>query len=295
MESFIFDQKVLKYLISFVVFSGHCLTFCSGANVLIFVGLGEGSHFLASAAIGRELAQRGHNITALVSNAYSHRALDPRFSPLFHFEVFVHSRPLEEVYDTMEWVARASASGHFMWEMLTNFPDARSIEFSDCDAVFQNESLMERLVATDFDVVIADPMFCCGLLLAHHLQAKVVITSPLAWNADIGKLVGNPTNPAWIPSAGTGFPTRMTFLQRLLNVILSGAFAPSRFIVPILEEFKTQRGLVPGYSMVELYQRADLVLVQTDFAVEAPIPLMPNIVPVGGLTTRPADPLPQAR
>eukprot|EP00057_Strongylocentrotus_purpuratus_P028564 XP_011683038.1 PREDICTED: UDP-glucuronosyltransferase 2C1-like [Strongylocentrotus purpuratus] len=45
--------------------------------------------------------------------------------------------------------------------------------------------------------------------------------------------------------------------------------------------------------MVELYQRADLVLVQTDFAVEAPIPLMPNIVPVGGLTTRPADPLPQ--
>ena len=63
--------------------------------------------------------------------------------------------------------------------------------------------------------------------------------------------------------------------------------------VPVYEKYKKQRGLFPDVSLVEMYDQSDLYLVNNDVALEFPAPLSPKVIPIGGISAKPAKPLEQ--
>ena len=76
----------------------HMAITASAENVLISASLGEGSHYFVGKTIGKYLAKQGHNVTALLSNAYAYRAKNLDDSEL-NFIIFNHSVPPESVLE----------------------------------------------------------------------------------------------------------------------------------------------------------------------------------------------------
>eukprot|EP00057_Strongylocentrotus_purpuratus_P021036 XP_011675510.1 PREDICTED: UDP-glucuronosyltransferase 2A3-like [Strongylocentrotus purpuratus] len=95
------------------------------------------------------------------------------------------------------------------------------------------------------------------------------------------------------PAPLTSFTSDMTFLQRFRNTVtyLFFVFWGNKMMINV---FST--GLADEYDLdprlkSTISNHVDLFLINSDFSVEFPFAMMPNIIPVGGLTTRSAEAL----
>ena len=119
----------------------------------------------------------------------------------------------------------------------------------------------------------------------HHLQWT------LAWQAQTNVY---PTNPAYIPEAFSGLDTRMSFMERVTNMLFSTVNTLNgRRLLYNFDQLKLKYNIKPEKSTFQALSKAELFFINTHFAFDFPRPLPPNVVPVGGLTTKPANPLKQ--
>ncbi len=132
--------------------------------------------------------------------------------------------------------------------------------------------------------------FRCLLLIPYKLDIPFinVVTSYEPW------LLRNPALPSFVPFNMYGAKsTDMTFWQRLDNTyrLLEWTMLPR---IAYLDDGYLGRffGSKPPISINQLAGKALLWFIDTDFAIDYPRPTMPNEVLIGGLTTRPAKPLP---
>ncbi|KAJ8406555.1 hypothetical protein AAFF_G00301290 [Aldrovandia affinis] len=128
-------------------------------------------------------------------------------------------------------------------------------------AMLEDRSLMKRLKARKYDMMLTDPAWGAGVLLAHHLQL------PLVYNV------------RWIMNGEGHFAIAPSPVSAGL---LSG---------PYTKLFAT--GIVdPKIDFNELAQAADLWPMRVDFTFEFQRPTMPNIIYMGGFQCSPAQTLP---
>ena len=275
---------------------GTCvISVSSGANILIFSGYGEGSHFTTAAHIGLELIQRGHNVTSIISNAYEYRTNESRYENM-NFEVFHHNVPVEEVHGRLARNTEAVFDGTWYMTVIANLSALMDEVRDDCQALFNDDTLLKRLRDADFDFALVDPIWPCSILVAEYAASKgfatLLITAYMSHNA---VPAGNPSDLATIPEMSTGFTNRMTFDQRVINVV-TGLFGFwSKYAANIYTPIMRAHDICPGLEMSDLYGRAQMVIANIDFAMEFPIPLQPHFIHVGGLTTRLAEYLPEVR
>ena len=270
-------------------------SFVSSGNVFISVTCGEGSHYMAAAAIGEALVRRGHNVTVLIGDAYEHRAQHPVHSKLFNFEIFKYPVPAKEVHERLEKIFSQAFDEGFKLDVIRNFTDMMKPSADDCRATLSDRELMSRLESAKFDVTIFDVTWQCSVLLASHLNTTNILFNPMASQYYIADMVaGAPFMPAVIPNGFICFPQPMTFFQRVMNVVLvvtlkqcMGLFF--NLIEPVKEEF----GMLPDRSLMDFMKDVDLLLMNMDSAIDFVAPYPPGVVEVGGLLTKPAEPLEQ--
>ncbi|XP_071511970.1 2-hydroxyacylsphingosine 1-beta-galactosyltransferase-like [Diadema antillarum] len=270
------------------------------ANVFMSASYGEGSHFLAASAIGRSLVDRGHNVTFLIGKAFAHRALDPKYS-MFSFEIFNHSVPEEEVRETFAGLNNiAFEKGTDQLLKMIDIMLHRQVD--DCLLLLADTNLIQRLETIEAFVV--DIAWEC----AFHLKAlldknrpmpkhiTMVATTPTpGWSAFF-QLAGSDFSIASQPELMTGFSDRMTFLQRVMNLV---QYVIMRAIVNFsyvrrFEEIAKGKGFRSSYSPFYGISECDLFLFGADMSSDFPIPLSPNLIRVGGLTVTPAAALDKA-
>ncbi|XP_054765162.2 UDP-glucuronosyltransferase 1A10-like [Lytechinus pictus] len=259
-----------------------------GSNILIFSGYGEGSHFMTAALVGKELIRRGHNVTVLISNAYEHRANETKYKDL-RFEIFKHNDPPEVVRNRQEHFAKSVFEGTAMTEFFMNMSIVLDWFVDDCHALFNDEPLLKRLRQANFDLAFVDPVWTCSLLVAEYAAKRHVSFMATTWMNFIPRVTGNPSNTAFVPEWSTGFTNKMTFAQRVINSValaFSVWMTSSTDSTSIIQQ--THR-ICPDLQLYQLYQRSHLLLVNVDFAMEYPIPVMPHVIPVGGLSAEPAN------
>ncbi|XP_054765163.2 UDP-glucuronosyltransferase 1-6-like [Lytechinus pictus] len=261
-----------------------------GSNVLIFSGYGEGSHFMSAALVGKELMRRGHNVTAIISNAYEYRANESRYKD-FNFEIFKHNVPPEEVRLRRER-SKESIFNRTLYKEV-NFVRSSIMNrlLDDCQALFDDKPLLRRLLQAKFDVAFINPIWPCSLLVAEYAAKRHVSFMATTWMNNVPRLNGNPSNTAFVPEWSTGFTNKMTFIQRVINnfaAMLSVWITSSSDSHTAIQH---ANGICPDLWTSQLYQRSQLLLLNVDFALEFPVPVMPHLIPVGGLSTGPADDL----
>ncbi|XP_022080513.1 2-hydroxyacylsphingosine 1-beta-galactosyltransferase-like [Acanthaster planci] len=105
---------------------------------------------------------------------------------------------------------------------------------------------------------------------------------------------GQPIYPSFMPPPLMSFCDTMSFLERFTSVV---SYTVTKLILKknvlsTFEGIKEKRAIQPGKSLSNLLSRPQLHLVISDIRVqELSRPLPPNIIPVGGITAEPAQPL----
>ena len=265
-----------------------------GANVLISSNLGEGSHFLGATFIGESLVSRGHQVTFLIGQAFSHHANNPRYSKLFNFSIFQEGLPTDEVYKSLSKVNEAAFQepAEQVNTLIEMFSRGGGVY---CNSLLKNETLLLQLRAENYDVVIYDTLWPCAPLFSSkigHVPAIGLVMVPMPSSTAV--FSGLDHNPSYVPTIGLGLSNDMTFFQRVGNT-LTYHFLNTFFRRLIHKPFDDLLALHDIYSpsgnIDALLYNSSLWFVNADFAVEFPCSLPPSVIPVGGLTTHPSSPL----
>lgn len=161
----------------------------------------------------------------------------------------------------------------------------------------ENPSFQEFLNNPDerFDLVIVQQFMNDALkALGHHFDAPVVAFSTSATNCWVNGLVGNPSSIAYEPFLLTDYGPNMSFWQRVNNGLLAVLEYLNRRLIFYPQMNKLIQVHFPGAPPVEvLNHNVSLVLVNSHVSTSNPIPLVPNIIDVGGFHVEPPKQLPK--
>ncbi|KAG7330365.1 hypothetical protein KOW79_006587 [Hemibagrus wyckioides] len=157
--------------------------------------------------------------------------------------------------------------------------------------ILDDAALMGKLQDAKFDLLLTDPAFPAGVLLAHYLHLPMVYN--VRWlNAGDAHMAIAPSTPSYVPMYNSLFSDRMDFLQRTENFLryMVSLLQEQFVILPIYDEL-LKRHFPPGSDLLTMQRSADIWLMRVDFIFEYPRPSVPNVVYIGGFQCRPAEPI----
>lgn len=139
---------------------------------------------------------------------------------------------------------------------------------------------------TQYDVIVMEIFMNEAFLgLAHHFNAPIVGFSTFGANKWSNDMVGNPTPLSCVPHMQLTFTDKMTFFQRVINVLsyVSEEILMNWYYMPKQEEIYNAMFPDPKPKLEELQKNVSLVLLNNHFSLNFPRPYVPNMIEVGGL------------
>ncbi|XP_063049072.1 UDP-glucuronosyltransferase 2A1-like [Engraulis encrasicolus] len=272
------------------------LSVSTGGKVLVFPV--DGSHWVNMKVIIEELHSRGHDITVVrSSSSWLIKAESPLYTSL--------TVPMGQFdYDEVDDLATAllnirmkgrssSTESEIMNLVVERFAENHKNICTVVTKMFEDESLMRSLRDAKYDLVLTDPAFGGGVFLAHRLRLPLVLN--VRWTVrGEAHLAIAPSPLSYVPSLGAELTDKMTFFQRLHNVMIymGSQYYFSGMNEPHYTDLTKRYFGADVTDYFSLFQDADLWLMRNDFTFEFPRPTMPNVVYMGGFQCKPAKPLP---
>ncbi|XP_026072311.1 UDP glucuronosyltransferase 5 family, polypeptide G1 [Carassius auratus] len=270
---------------------------CHGGNILVWPE--DGSHWLNMKVILRKLHSHSHSLTVVRSSKswyiqensslYSTITVNQMetgdVSPDYFKMLMERSLALQRMSFFFHFLEQQKDTAN----MLKVFHNGALRMVS---AVLDDAALVERLREAKFDLLLTDPAFPAGVLLANFLHLPMVYN--VRWlNAGDAHMQIAPSPSSHVPMYNSLLPDQMNFLQRTENFIryLFSLLQERYIIVPIYREL-LERHYPPGTDLLTMQQSADIWLMRMDFVFEFPRPTMPNVVYMGGFQCQPAQVLP---
>nr|XP_020662852.1 UDP-glucuronosyltransferase 2A1-like isoform X3 [Pogona vitticeps] len=270
----------------------------STGNVLVWPV--DFSHWLNMKAILHELTAKGHQVTVLLPSSF--QAIQFSEPPPFQLEEF-HVPMSKEYVETFveDFVRIWTYEMHelsfwkFFIKLYEIMEKIMNISKMFCDAIFLNRKLLEKLDSTGFDILISDPAVVCGELLAEKLHLPFIYSFRFSFGNTMERLCGGmPSPPSYVPASLGGLTDRMSFMERMRNML----FYFSQDIVfqqVIWKDWNKYYSDILGRptTLCETMGKAEMWLIRTYWDFEFPRPFLPNFEFVGGLHCKPAKPLPE--
>ncbi|XP_035677209.1 UDP-glucuronosyltransferase 2A3-like [Branchiostoma floridae] len=263
----------------------------SSEKVLIIPYPGLYSHWLIVAQIGQALVDRGHTVTVVLPKNIVDKRLAER--PGFSFEAFPDQGTGTRIKELIDQsVATAGQTS-----VLKTFQSGMSMAATmtkHCDLLLGDTTLVGRLRASQYSVIIYDTIFPCGALMAAYVDPRLPIVAVLRYDVHFhdDKATGVPLPLSYVASVETDFTDDMTFVQRVQNVgFYTLVHAARRWLAGSVFDGVAREYLGEGVTTQSVMSRTTLWLYQVDPVLDFSRPTMPNMVHVGGLNAREAAPL----
>ncbi|XP_051854346.1 UDP-glucuronosyltransferase 1A5-like isoform X1 [Antechinus flavipes] len=258
-----------------------CLGFVQGGKLLVFPA--DGSHWLSMRKVVQELTLRGHESTVVAPELslhiregqhYTLRTFPVTFSKDL-FKELMHNN-IHKVFEPEPLLKR------FLDRipMLKNFTN---MHLSFCRELISNKELMKSLEETHYDAVLTDPIIPCGAILAQYLSIPAVYFLrgvPCGLDTESTQC---PDPASYVPRMATENTDRMTFLQRVKNILYA---LPQNVVCHMLYstfESLASELLQRDLSIVDVLSHGSVWLMRTDFVMDYPKPVMPNMIFIGGI------------
>ncbi|XP_032416243.1 UDP-glucuronosyltransferase 2A1-like [Xiphophorus hellerii] len=259
----------------------------------------DGSHWVNMKVIIEELHSRGHQIFVVRQtdswyikesspfytsiNTDTESGFDEDFIKSFVTELLKIQREGKSVWTRIKLeMEQAQKISEF------HIKSAKGLE-----KTFESKELIQSMQDENYDLALTDPALPMGVILAHYLKLPLVFN--VRWTSHgEGHFSIAPSPLSYVPMTGTEMSDKMSFIQRVLNVMI---FA--------LNEYQIMWHVLPHYEALftkyfgsdldylSMFQTADLWLMRVDFVFEFPRPTMPNVIYMGGFQCKPAKHLPQ--
>ncbi|XP_058389423.1 UDP-glucuronosyltransferase 1A3-like [Diceros bicornis minor] len=276
------------------------------AGLLLFLSVGpqaeggkvlvvpmEGSHWLSMREAVRELHARGHQAVVVSPEVNLHIKEEDFFTLKTYDTPYTH----DEINHILLALSRTVfEKAHFLktfWRSRTTLKNASLFFQKSCEVLLYDKDLIRHLNASSFDVVLTDPVYPCGAVLAEYLKIPAVFFLR-AFPCDLdSESTQCPDPSSYVPRILTSNSDHMTFLQRVKNMLY-----------PLAMEYVCHISLTPyaslaskllqrDVSLVDIFSSASVWLYRGDFVLDYPRPIMPNMVFIGGINCANRKPLSQ--
>ncbi|NXY39926.1 UD11 glucuronosyltransferase, partial [Pomatorhinus ruficollis] len=254
----------------------------AAAGKLLVVPM-DGSHWLSMREVVDILGQKGHEVVVVAPEVSLH------IKPTKNFVMKIYSVPYtqeEMEKDFQAFFQVAFEEGSFFERFLKVIEGTKKINrfwVSSCEQLLQNKELISYLEESKFDAVLTDPMVPCGAILAEYLSLpSMYFLRGIPCGLDF-EATQCPNPPSYVPRAFTDNTDRMTFLQRVKNLLFD---IPNVFLCDFA--FQPYSKLASEFlqrevTVQDLLRQASVWLLRLEFVLDYPRPLMPNIIPIGGV------------
>lgn len=253
----------------------------------------DGSHWLSFSGVIQQLQQRGHDIVVLAPEASVHI----REGAFYTLKTYPVPFRREDI------VASFTDAGHhafekkpFLQRLIKAYKKVKedsALLLSGCSHLLHNKELMTSLAASSFDVVLTDPFLPCGPIVARYLALPVVFfLNALPCSLD-SQGTQCPSPPSYVPRSLSFNSDRMTFLQRVKNMLIA---LTENFMCNVVYSPYGQLAsevLQKDVTVQDLMSSASIWLFRTDFVTFTSRPIMPNMVFIGGINCANKKPLSQ--
>ncbi|XP_007940958.1 UDP-glucuronosyltransferase 2A3 [Orycteropus afer afer] len=276
-----------------------CYTGCGNCGKVL-VWPCDMSHWLNLKIILEELTEKGHEVTVLAAS--NNFAIDYIKPSKLNFEVVPMAISREETLNNLNDFLELAVNvipdlPYWKAAMKLNefFIQTTTIMKLLCENVIYNQTLMKKLKDTEYNIMLIDPVMPCGDLLAELLTVPFVYTLRVSMGSIMEKYCGQiPSPPSFVPVPMLGLSDRMTFLERVKNVMFSFFFDfwLQQYDFRFWDQFYTE-ALGKPTTLCETMGKAEIWLIRTYWDFEFPRPYLPNFEFVGGLHCKPAKPLPK--
>ncbi|XP_029478394.1 UDP-glucuronosyltransferase 2A2-like isoform X1 [Oncorhynchus nerka] len=264
----------------------------------------DGSHWLNMRILVEALHTQGHQVTILRSSTSWYVA---EHSP--HYTSITVPQAQPQNIESQEFMAhflkrsleiqRGKGSPWAFLQFCGNlFSMLRQNQEMVAELVvtmFENQTLMTDLKEAEYDLVLTDPVFPAGVLVAHYLQLPLVLN--VRWHlSGEGHFAIAPSPLSYVPQIFSRNSDLMNFAQRLSNIFYHClSYYMYRYVSNPPYQAVCDRYFAPEeVDVISLIQGADLWLMRVDFVFEFPRPTMPNVVYTGGFQCKLSKPLPAA-
>lgn len=259
----------------------------------------DGSHWVNMKVLIEELHTRGHEITVVrPSDSWYIKAESPRYKSItINSTAGFDEKGFGLFVTKMLTMRREGAS---VWsrmcleyELMEEFYKMNAHIVEMVKQMFEDTKLMQSFHDAKYDLVLTDPGVGTGVFFAHRLGLPLVLN--VRWTVQgEGHYAIAPSPFSYIPVPGTELTDKMTFLQRVKNILY---YFFTRFQI----WYVTDPNYIPfvhqyfgkDVHYMELFQAADIWLMRNDFIFEFPRPTMPNVVYMSGFQCKPSKPLPK--
>ncbi|CAL8104484.1 unnamed protein product [Orchesella dallaii] len=167
-----------------------------------------------------------------------------------------------------------------------------------CIKLYENPQLYEVLKNEKFDLVIIDIFLnYCVLGVIPHFKAPSILVSTMAAPSHFSNIFGNRLQPSFVPCSFLKYTDQMSFLERLINTVLDSVFAlrwDKMFVARSEEMYK--KYLPNGDQLPNIdtiLGNSSMMFMNSHFTLNYPRPLLPDVIEVGGMHTRPTKKLPK--
>ncbi|XP_051010241.1 UDP-glucuronosyltransferase 1A5 isoform X2 [Acomys russatus] len=267
------------------------LPWAQGGKVLVVPM--EGSHWLSMRTMVRELRARGHE-TVVVAPDVSVYVKEDGFFILKTYAVPYSKEEYEHnLLSSFQMFLETEYSLTMILSNMELMKNLLTFYVSSCMSLLHNEGLIQHLNSSSFDVILTDPMYPCGALLAKYLHVpEVFLLRFLPCGVDF-EASQCPSPPSYVPNILTRNSDHMSFLERVKNVLYP---LPFKFICHFASapyESLASELFQREVSFLEILSHASIWLFRFDFVFDFPRPIMPNMFFVGGMNCVSRKPLSQ--
>ncbi|XP_030627729.1 UDP-glucuronosyltransferase 1-6-like [Chanos chanos] len=254
----------------------------------------DGSHWTGLKAVSEDLGRRGHEVMVVMPE------VSMRLGPGKHYTTKTFAVPYsQDLLDNMtrrhgEILKMSKVSFIKRINMfLENMKDILYIFTSTSESLLFDPELLAFLREQNFDALLTDPAFPLGAILAHNLSLPAVyMLRGMPCGLDT-KATGCPDPVSYIPRFFTRYTDRMSFGQRVVNLLVS-MLEPlmCKLLYGSLDDIAS-RLMHRDTTVLDILKGGALWLMRYDFMLEFPKPLMPNMVLIGGINCAVKNPLPK--
>ncbi|XP_048418940.1 UDP-glucuronosyltransferase 2A1-like [Stegostoma tigrinum] len=288
-----------RFQTAYALYIFFILSFSITQGVNILVVPIDGSHWVNMRILIEELTPRGHNITVLYASPSLYIKEKPDLNKYIVVEMqrnASENTSAEVIQNFVKNALEALQNGYdsyaFLNEIMSFLWNCHIWTREFIVAIFENKHLLRQLETAHFDLVLTDPAFPTGSIVAYYLKLPVVYNVRWVTTGEAHFLTA-PSPLSYVPTHGLKLSDKMNFLQRTQNVcqnLVQSLIA--NIVFQALYNDLCYHYLGPDTDIETVLLRADVWLMRVDFIFEFPRPTMPNIVYIGGFQCKPSKPLP---
>ncbi|XP_048095708.1 UDP-glucuronosyltransferase 1A5-like isoform X2 [Alosa alosa] len=270
-----------------------CVGSAQGGKLLVIPA--DGSHWTGMKPLVEELGRRGNQVVVVIPEASLSMGPSEHTTTLTFPVPYTKESMKKDLQQQLNHMMKTDVSTtmaklqHY-WTTMVMLSNYTMIT---CESMLYNKELMQTLRDYDFDALLTDPFWPVGIITGAYLDIPSIymqVNLPCALDIIATRC---PSPVSFVPLRYSHFSNRMSLWQRTVNLLRSLLVPAACSRLYIYADKVASDVLQRETSIVELASNAALWLVRSDFTFEFPMPLMPNMIMIGGLKAQKPKPLPQ--